>query len=80
MGHLQQFKKETEQKTEADTKREEILHKVETQIEQEHTQLVEQQKKAIAEQKEKVISCIMFSFSYSSLYFFITGSSTFRSN
>ena len=54
LGHLQQFKKENEEKTEVDTKREEILHKVESQIEQEHNTSVEQQKKMIAEQKEEV--------------------------
>jgi len=55
LGTLQQFKKDVEVKSEAETKRHEIDQKIENKMEQERTDLLAQHQKILNEQKEREI-------------------------
>jgi pinin len=56
LGTLQQFKKETEEKSELDQKRMEIDQKVQSKVDQERNELLERHKRIIAEQKERELA------------------------
>jgi len=56
MGTLQQFKKETEHKTDMDTKRQEVDQKVESKVLTERNELLERHKKIIQEQKGRELA------------------------